>query len=639
MANYNLTQTGAQVQAILNTVAAGYIYMGVADLTTTPDTTNPNVCYILKTVGTYTNFGNIQHTSGIGIALWNGTAWSYQNVPSAAVVATDATPTANSTNPVQSGGVYEKFEFEDRYVTFYSRAAAPTGSLPMAGSGNINTPLGSLMLVVGKTYYLTFDLSAQKTFDITLRAADGSSATISQTIAASKTYSAGTHIVKFIYSAGTYLRFGTSAVWSALSNITINSSRNELGSDRLEICSQISDIINAPTDVDFMDFGGNYFDKNSSEIENGYVSVANGTIVSDSSYKASGFIHLKANTNYTTIGYSSLYGSTNFKKVACYDKDKVYIGNAVGVANGDKITFSIPNSIYYVRITIKNADLDTFMLVEGSTYPTEYKSHIWTPNRKFNTTALDADFLLKLQAANPLYGKLIAYDGDSIARGADDTSPYGWSSIIAEKNNGTYISRAAGGGTITDGLTTSQGVARHCICTGIEAIANNNENPDYIIFEGGTNDADVIGSILDQNNLPEKFGTWNINGYTGPFDKETFCGAVEYMFQKALTLFPHAKFGFIIAQKMGRSSHYSETDTNIRAYFGVIMDICKKWGIPYINLWDEGFLCPSINSHYNPDLDREGNIEAHSLYIDGQHLTLEGYQSLSSKIDAWIKTL
>lgn len=81
MANYNLTQTGAEVQVILDRVAAGYIYMGVADLTTTPDTTNPKVYYLLTAVGTYTNFGNIQHASGIGIALWNGTAWSYQNVP------------------------------------------------------------------------------------------------------------------------------------------------------------------------------------------------------------------------------------------------------------------------------------------------------------------------------------------------------------------------------------------------------------------------------------------------------------------------------------------------------------------------------------------------------------------------------
>ena len=112
MANYNLTQTGAQVQALLDTVAAGYIYMGVADLTTTPDTTNPNVCYLLTAVGTYTNFGNIAHASGITLAMWNGTAWSAQNVPSSAVVQTDAAPTANSTNPVQSGGVYEGLMYE-----------------------------------------------------------------------------------------------------------------------------------------------------------------------------------------------------------------------------------------------------------------------------------------------------------------------------------------------------------------------------------------------------------------------------------------------------------------------------------------------------------------------------------------------
>lgn len=106
MANYNLTQTGAEVQVILDRVAAGYIYMGTADLTTTPDTTNPNVCYLLTAVGTYTNFGNITHSSGITIALWNGSAWSYQNVPSSAVVYADATPMEGSVNPVQSGGVW-----------------------------------------------------------------------------------------------------------------------------------------------------------------------------------------------------------------------------------------------------------------------------------------------------------------------------------------------------------------------------------------------------------------------------------------------------------------------------------------------------------------------------------------------------
>lgn len=101
--------TGKVLQDVLvemvNNLGSGYTYKGVATLSTTPDTTTPNIFYLLGEVGTYTNIGSIQHQSGIGIALWNGTAWSYQNVPSSAIVATDATPTANSTNPVQSGGV------------------------------------------------------------------------------------------------------------------------------------------------------------------------------------------------------------------------------------------------------------------------------------------------------------------------------------------------------------------------------------------------------------------------------------------------------------------------------------------------------------------------------------------------------
>lgn len=82
----------------------GYTYMGVATTSTTPDTSDPNVYYIAGEAGTYTNFNNLQHTGGIGIFKWDGSAWSYDN----AAIVTDATPTEGSTNPVQSGGVYNE---------------------------------------------------------------------------------------------------------------------------------------------------------------------------------------------------------------------------------------------------------------------------------------------------------------------------------------------------------------------------------------------------------------------------------------------------------------------------------------------------------------------------------------------------
>ena len=105
MANYNLTQTGAEVQALLNEVAAGYVYKGIATPTGTSDTSVAGVCYIATQAGTYTNFGNATLDAGkIAVLCWNGTSWTKHE--SAINVVTDATPTANSTNPVQSGGVY-----------------------------------------------------------------------------------------------------------------------------------------------------------------------------------------------------------------------------------------------------------------------------------------------------------------------------------------------------------------------------------------------------------------------------------------------------------------------------------------------------------------------------------------------------
>lgn len=123
--NGNQEITGNVLQGALlemiNALGANYQYAGVADTSTTITTTEANVFYLLTEAGTYANMSSsIVHQSGIGIALWNGTAWSYQNVPSAAVVETDATPMANSTKPVQSGGVYEKFLYSTQNPNLFN---------------------------------------------------------------------------------------------------------------------------------------------------------------------------------------------------------------------------------------------------------------------------------------------------------------------------------------------------------------------------------------------------------------------------------------------------------------------------------------------------------------------------------------
>lgn len=88
--NGNQEITGNVLQGALlemiNALGANYQYAGVADTSTTITTTEANVFYLLTEAGTYANMSSsIVHQSGIGIALWNGTAWSYQSVQDPAI--------------------------------------------------------------------------------------------------------------------------------------------------------------------------------------------------------------------------------------------------------------------------------------------------------------------------------------------------------------------------------------------------------------------------------------------------------------------------------------------------------------------------------------------------------------------------
>lgn len=255
--------------------------------------------------------------------------------------------------------------------------------------------------------------------------------------------------------------------------------------------------------------------------------------------------------------------------------------------------------------------------------------------------------LSKLQlvpSPNYLSGKEIICDGDSICASSTDVSGKGaYVGRIASNNNMTYTNYGVGGGTITNDTYIGEGTSnpRHWVCANVDTMYAQHPDADYIIFEGGTNDADVIGSIID-GTIPAKFGTYNPDkNYTGPFDPTTFCGAIETLFQKAITYWCGKKIGFVIAMKMGKTEYsgYKKENKNRRAYFEAIMVLCDKWGIPYINLWDECYMNPSLTACYNPSLDDQGNIDAGSLYLDGQHPTPKGYDYITPMIEAWIRTL
>ncbi len=237
---------------------------------------------------------------------------------------------------------------------------------------------------------------------------------------------------------------------------------------------------------------------------------------------------------------------------------------------------------------------------------------------------MDTEIMKQL---NPLFGKVAVFDGDSICYGstgnkADSTYGWGYAKRIGMKNHMRVFNEGIGGGTITVDLFFDDGRPRHWISSNIESIRAKYARIDYLILEGGTNDADLLGKA----GVAERFGEiTDKTDFSGKYDDTTFCGAVETLFYKAVRYYPTAKIGFIIAQNM-------DNNANREAYFNVIAKICEKWGIPYLDLWHTCHLNPAIPEHYTA-----GN--SHNLYQDGQHLTAKGYDVIADIIDHWMKTL
>lgn len=204
--------------------------------------------------------------------------------------------------------------------------------------------------------------------------------------------------------------------------------------------------------------------------------------------------------------------------------------------------------------------------------------------------------------SNPLSGKILAVNGDSICAG--ERYAGGYAGIIGTDNGMTVQNVAMSGGTIANVS------GHHCISG---TILDMRSDADYVILEGGINDSSegvTLGTIS--------------SGYDTTLDTSTFAGAFETMLKAALNRFPTAKIGYIFVHKTNFGS-FKSTD-GVNSYYGIAKAACEKWGIPYCDL---NTLCPPIPF-----------VDSLLSYSDGVHPTEDGYRLFYvHKITAWMKTL
>lgn len=356
-----------------------------------------------------------------------------------------------------------------------------------------------------------------------------------------------------------------------------------------------------------------------------------GVFTENARFDVSGCIPVEPNKTYCFPVYDGYFGAGQAIYVPYFDADKNYVSFATGTLDAENhivtVTFTSAKTAY-MRVNIATGSVpsdikniyqnpDNFMVVEN-----QYPMNRYIPYGDiYRLRSNDLVSFDREELYNPLVGKSVMFTGDSICNGAsagDGLS--GYAGRIGRKNKMLWSNLGISGATITSGTSASFYITDTDFGAGA----------DYIILEGGTNDADIIGDA--RTAMPEKFGTYDIGTFTGEFDKTTFCGAVESLFQRVTTDYAGKKIGFIIAHKMGTlnttTPDYTIKGNNRRKYFETIMELCGKWGIPCLNLWDGCYLNPQNPAHYSAD---------QSMYTDGQHLTSVGYEYIAQIIDEWMK--
>lgn len=214
---------------------------------------------------------------------------------------------------------------------------------------------------------------------------------------------------------------------------------------------------------------------------------------------------------------------------------------------------------------------------------------------------------------NILKDKTILFVGDSICA-ASTEGVKGWATLIKENNPNAIIYNYG-----QDGATIAEnGSDTNDVVTKIETMFNEHPEADYIIIEGGVNDLwqEIPLGTFEENG--------NFNAYT-PYNKSTFSGALEYILHYALTHFKGKKIGYIVTQKIYRASGFEN-------YMKRAKEICNKWSIPYVDLFNEG------DMNYMIEQQRQDfSITNVVTTGDGCHPNLAGYQIITPKIENWLK--
>jgi lysophospholipase L1-like esterase len=357
----------------------------------------------------------------------------------------------------------------------------------------------------------------------------------------------------------------------------------------------------------------NLINKESTEIVNGYYDRSNGNFTATEGYKTTEPILAKKNDLFIFTKPTNIID--RFYMCFWHDDSRLAV---------------MPATTTYGGVTTTNVDIDiTNDFVKVKFLRNGYLTITYTPNdlvnaicvKNFTEMPLNVDeygeyktVLPQNISLNGYYDKVCGFLGDSICEGINGGKIRGWATVIQRLNPSFIcynygISGACVGSYPNHTLTP--------VVEQIDDIYTDHNNCDYIILEGGVNDAwgsHPIGTLLDTFDLEN-------------WDDTTFTGALEHTFYKAMVNFPLAKIGFIIP---------CVNNDMAEPFLDRAIEVCEKWHVPYIDFRKEmGFYCkiPALQELYfygSADTNPNNNT----------HPNANGYKYIyGDKINKWLQNL
>ena len=200
-------------------------------------------------------------------------------------------------------------------------------------------------------------------------------------------------------------------------------------------------------------------------LESGFIGTK-GDVIPNDSCKVTNFIEVLPNTTYKRN--DTWYGGA-------YNENKEFIETF----KCNKSTAITPENCKYVRLSYSNESINDGIYLYKVQNNVALIDDVVEFVKEDDARAL-ANQLGKYISnfTNILNGKSALYFGDSICYGEGYRG--GYAKLISENNNMSYINKGVSGATITRREGTS------CI---LDSVLSSNDTADYIILEGGTNDA------------------------------------------------------------------------------------------------------------------------------------------------------